>query len=284
MKTAFVLSGGGSLGAVQVGMLQALADLEVTPDLLVGTSAGALNAGYLAGHGTDRASVDNLAEVWQRLRTLELFAPDLQRVGLALAGREDSLFSDRALRRLIKRHLKFTDLKDAPIPLWVVATDLLTGAEVHRNHGPALELIAASSAIPGIYPPVHLDGEVLVDGSLANDSAISVALNNGAERVYVLPTGYPCALRKAPRSAAGVAVQGASVLAHQRMHRDVIQYADKCDLIVIPPPCPLSVSPLDFGHGEELIDEAFTTATKWLAKDGGHRKDPARWLAVHKHH
>lgn len=150
MKTAFVLSGGGSLGAVQVGMLQALADLEVTPDLLVGTSAGALNAGYLAGHGTDRASVDNLAEVWQRLRTLELFAPDLLRVGLALADRGLALLRPGAARPLIKRHLKFTDLKDAPIPLWVVATDLLTGAEVHRNHGPALELIAASSAIPGM--------------------------------------------------------------------------------------------------------------------------------------
>jgi predicted acylesterase/phospholipase RssA len=93
MTTAFVLSGGGSLGAVQAGMLQALTDNGVTPDLLIGTSAGALNAAYLAGHGTSREAVDALADIWVRLRRRDVFPFSPVRHALALAGVRESVFS-----------------------------------------------------------------------------------------------------------------------------------------------------------------------------------------------
>ncbi len=283
MTTGFVLSGGGSLGAIQVGMLQAMADLQIKPDLLVGTSAGALNASYIAGHGTEPSSLKGLVSVWRGLRTSILFRPDPLRLSLALIGRDEALFSATNLRRLIKKHLTFTNLEDSPIPLWVVTTDLLTGLEVHHDSGPALELITASAAIPGIFAPVKYDGNLLVDGSLANDSAISVAVANGADTVYVLPTGHPCALAKPPQSAVGVAVQAASVLIHQQLLRDIRVYADQCDLIVLPPPCPLAISPLDFGHADLLIKQGRLDATKALAKDGGRHHDPAKRIAAHKH-
>ena len=136
MTTGFVLSGGGSLGAIQVGMLQAMADLQIKPDLLVGTSAGALNASYIAGHGTEPSSLKGLVSVWRGLRTSILFRPDPLRLSLALIGRDEALFSATNLRRLIKKHLTFTNLEDSPIPLWVVTTDLLTGLEVHHDSGP----------------------------------------------------------------------------------------------------------------------------------------------------
>ena len=157
MTTGFVLSGGGSLGAIQVGMLQAMADLQIKPDLLVGTSAGALNASYIAGHGTEPSSLKGLVSVWRGLRTSILFRPDPLRLSLALIGRDEALFSATNLRRLIKKHLTFTNLEDSPIPLWVVTTDLLTGLEVHHDSGPALELITASAAIPGIFAPVKYE-------------------------------------------------------------------------------------------------------------------------------
>ena len=73
MTTAFVLSGGGSLGAVQVGMLRALSERNITPDLVVGTSAGALNAVFVAEHGTGPAALDRLAEIWTGLRRDDVF-------------------------------------------------------------------------------------------------------------------------------------------------------------------------------------------------------------------
>src|SRR3954464_2652079 len=130
MTTAFVLSGGGSLGAVQVGMLRALADHGIEPDLLVGTSAGALNAAFVSGHGGGAQSVDALAEVWVGLHARALLTVDARQALRALARRGRSLCSDRGLRALLDRHLPFIRLEHAPIPLVVVATELLTGREV----------------------------------------------------------------------------------------------------------------------------------------------------------
>src|SRR5689334_18292608 len=123
--TAFVLSGGGSLGAVQVGMLQALSDREVHPNLLIGTSAGAINAAYIAGHGTSTEALTNLADIWRGLRRQDVFPFDPLRHVLALAGSRDSLCSNRSLRTLIERHLPYGELEDATIPVHIVTTNLL---------------------------------------------------------------------------------------------------------------------------------------------------------------
>lgn len=105
MTTAFVLSGGGSLGAVQVGMLRALAERGITPDLLVGTSAGALNAAFVAAHGTFPASLDQLAATWASLRRDDVFPPRAPQMMLALAGARAALCTDSGLERLVRRHV-----------------------------------------------------------------------------------------------------------------------------------------------------------------------------------
>src|SRR5215469_6509164 len=115
MTTAFVLSGGGSLGAVQVGMVQALTDRSQKPVLLVGTSAGALNVGYLAGHGTGREAVDALEDIWAGLRRGDVFPFSPGRHLLALAGARESVFASDGLRRLIEAHLPYRNLEDATI-------------------------------------------------------------------------------------------------------------------------------------------------------------------------
>src|SRR5687768_2016671 len=147
MVTAFVLSGGGSLGAVQAGMLQALAARGVQPDLLIGTSAGALNAGYVAGHGLTGSSLDDLAAIWAGLRRRDVFPLQPTRLAAAAVGRAPSLCPSGALCGLVHDHVGIDRLEDAAIPLHVVTTDVRTGEEVLLSRGSAVDAIVASAAI-----------------------------------------------------------------------------------------------------------------------------------------
>lgn len=145
-RTACVLSGGGSLGAVQVGMLKALQERGIVADLLVGTSAGALNAAFLASHGVSEKSLVGLADSWRSARRTHLFPVDPIRHTLALLGRQQSLFSSRGLRKMIEGNLDFVDLQEAPLELHAVATDLLSGEEVALSSGDATDAVLASTA------------------------------------------------------------------------------------------------------------------------------------------
>ncbi|MBB3084402.1 patatin-like phospholipase family protein [Geodermatophilus sabuli] len=283
MTTAFVLSGGGSLGAVQVGMLQALAERAIAPDLLLGTSAGALNAVFVAAHGTRPPALDRLAAIWTALRRDDVFPVRAPQVVLALAGARDALCSDHGLERLVRRHIGFARLEDAPIPVHLVATDLLSGEEVLLSDGDAVSAVLASSAVPAVLPPVRRNGQTLVDGGLADNAAISQALVLGADRVYVLPTGYACALPFPPTRPLAVAVQALSLLVQQRLIADVARYADQVDLVVLPPLCPLRISAIDFRHAAELCRRARTAAAAWLDSDAPGRPDPERVLGLHGH-
>jgi NTE family protein len=283
VTTAFVLSGAGSLGAVQVGMLRALADHHIEPGLLVGTSAGALNAAFVAGHGADADGVDALADVWGGLRARSVFSLAPRQTLNALTGGSNSVCSDRGLRTLLDRHLRFDTLEDAPIPLIVVATDLLTGREVSLRLGDTRRAVLASCAIPAVFPPVPYDDMALADGGLANNSAVSEAVLAGADTVYVLTSGYACALPHLPRTPWGIATHALTLLTHQRLAADVTSYADRVDLVVLPTPCPLRVSPVDFGQARELIRSAHVEALRWLSRDGGRRPRPERHLALHAH-
>jgi len=283
MTTAFVLSGGGSLGAVQVGMLQALADRDKSPDLLVGTSAGALNAGYLAGHGTGHDALEALARIWVSLRRSDVFPFSPARHLLALSGARESVFSADGVRRLIDAHLTYRQLEDAPIEVHVVATNMLSGEEVLLSTGDATSAILASIAIPGLLPAVRRDGLTLVDGALANNAAISQAISLGADRIFVLPAGVACALDEPPASPYAAALQALSFLTQQRLIRDVADLASQAELHVIPPLCPLNVSSADFSHARELIDRARMAAGRWLDDGRDRLARPERFLSLHEH-
>ncbi len=282
-RTAFVLSGGGSLGAVQVGMLQALQERGIVADLLVGTSAGALNSVYVASHGIGETSLAGLAENWRSARRTTLFPVDPIRHTLALLGRQSSLFSSRGLQKMIEGNLNFDEIEEAPIELHVVATDLLSGNEVALSKGDAADAVLASTAIPGLLPPVKWKDTLLVDGGLADNAAISVAVDAGADRVFVLPTGYACALAAPPKGALDVAMHAVTLLIQQRLITDVAYYADRIDLNVLPPICPLAVSAIDFGHADQLIDRAHSASATWIDDGGLDRPHPERFLSMHSH-
>ena len=275
MTTAFVLSGGGSLGAVQVGMLRALAERRITPDLLVGTSAGALNAVFVAAHGTSPAALDLLAAMWAgaapRRRLPAPGAADAARAGRS-PGRRCA--PTRAWTRLVRRHVSFARLEDAPIPVHLVATDLLRARRCCSPRATRSARSWPAAPIPAVLPPVRRDGRTLVDGGLADNAAISQAIALGADRVYVLPTGYACALPTPPTRPLAVAVQALSLLVQQRLITDVALYADRVDLVVLPPLCPLRVSAIDFRHAAELIRRAHASAASWLDSGAAARPRP----------
>src|SRR5919106_6191897 len=142
MAIAFVLSGGASLGAVHVGMWRALAESDIQPDFIVGTSIGALNGAFMAAR-PDPARIDALAAVWTSLRRREVFPIGIVGGALGYYGLRDALVDPAPLRRLIDQHLPIRRLEDAEIPLHVVATDVLTGAEVLLSRGDAVEATLA---------------------------------------------------------------------------------------------------------------------------------------------
>jgi len=283
VTTAFVLSGGGSLGAVQVGMLGALAERGFRPDLLVGASAGALNAAFIGDRGFGTDTLDQLATVWRRLRRQDVFPFAPHRQLLALAGARPSLCAADGLRGLIDRHLRVQRLEDTVLPVHVVATDVLSGKEVVLSTGDARAAVLASASIPAVLPPVTVDGRALFDGGVADNTPISQAAALGADRIIVLPAGVACALPRAPRSAVATAIHALTLLIEQRLVHDVAAYHDRVDLIVLPPLCPLTVSSADFRHAALLIDRAHHATGRWLESGNHHLPHPEQFLSLHDH-
>lgn len=270
------MSGGGSLGAVQVGMITALYDRGVVPDMLVGTSVGALNAGYLANRPATPRTAKDLADVWQELRRSDVFPAQPFRGLLALFGQRDHLVPNDGLRDLLREHLAMKKLEESQIPFTVIATDLVSGREVELTEGSAQDAIMASAAIPGIFPPVRWDDMILVDGGVSNYTPLSPALRAGAETIYVLPTGK-CDLREVPDSALGVLLQSLAVMIMQRMNLEVAQYQGQTKLIVLPPPCPLETQPADFTRAGDLIRRSRDDAHAYLDRiEAGERLVPGR--------
>jgi NTE family protein len=264
MSVCFVLSGGASLGAIQVGMLRALYEREVRPDAIIGTSVGAINGAFIASRPAVPATADELAEVWRGLRRQEIFPFNPATALIGLSGRRNYLVSNRPLGRLVGRDLEFERLEQAPIPFHVVTVDLFTGRERRLSRGPALDAVLASAAIPGVFPPVDWEDTELIDGGVANNAPISHALELGFDRVYVLPTGAACELPETPRGALGMAVHAMAQLVHHRLDSEIAGLDGDPRLVVLPPPCPITVQPTDFSHADELMADGYREAVRAL--------------------
>jgi NTE family protein len=256
-RTAFVLSGGASLGALQVGMLEALYERGIRPDLLVGTSVGALNAAFVASRPQSPQTARELGRVWRGLHREDVFPVSMSALVGGVCGRRDHLVPDRELRRLIRRHIEFGDLADAAIPVHLVAFDLLEGREVRLSSGSASDAIAASASIPGIFPPVAVGDQRLIDGGVVNNTPISHAVELGAERIYILPTQEPNGRStRVPAGALDAAIQGLHLLSGCRLGADIARYSTEAELILLPAPNAGCVQPTSFEHSQRLIADA----------------------------
>jgi predicted acylesterase/phospholipase RssA len=254
---AFVLSGGGNLGALQVGMLYALVESGLRPGMIVGTSVGAINGAFLASR-SDLPGITEISRLWSSLRRRDVLGVDLGALVGGFRGKPRHLFDAAPVRRILDTFVTFRRLEDAPIPLTVVATDLATGEAVALNAGDVTTALLASSAVPLLFPAVEIDGRLLVDGAAAADVPLDQALALGARDIYVLPT--------APMQVAALA-------------RQTMAYEGKSEgptVRVIPPP--LTHIPMAYlGQSANLVRVGYDQARAWLegkplpgAPDPGH--------------
>lgn len=287
-RTAYVLTGGGSLGAVQVGMMTALHECGIAPDLLVGTSVGAVNAAYLAGPGTTGRRLAELASLWKGMRRRDLFVADPRRWLRAARGAAPSMFSSEPLRRLLATHLSYDAFEDARLELVVTATDVVTGTPLFLSTGSVVDAISASAAVPGILPPVPLGERTLVDGAVGHAAALDYANAHGIDDIYLLPAGYPCA-GPAANGALAIALSALNLLLHRQLLDEVLTYGGRARLHVAPPLCPLAVSAADFEQADVLMTRARQSTRDWLIESSARPIDTrqaadARNLAFHPRH
>ena len=281
INTAFVMAGGGSLGAVEVGMLQALLAWGEAPAFIVGASAGAINGAFFAAEPT-AAGVAKLDRIWRGLRRRDVFPLNLRSV-LGWFAHGGHLVDSAGIRQLLERHLPYQQLENAALPIHIVASDMINGDEVLLSHGPAVDAILASAAIPGVFAPVRIDGRMLVDGGVANNTPISTAVRLGATRVIVLPTGFACALKSVPSNAVARAMHALSLLVARQLVHDAERYAAKVELRIVPGLCPLDCSPYDYSAGAMLIDRAELSTRQWLESGGLERDTEPGPLHEHRH-
>jgi NTE family protein len=244
---------------------------------------GALNAAYVCRHGFESESIERLGAIWRRIRRNDVFPFDPVRQALALAGRRPSLCSSAPLRRLIETHLASFEFGQAAVPLHIVATDVMSGEDLLISSGDAVSAVLASAAIPAVFPAVEREGRTLIDGGVANNTAVSHAVALGADRVVILPAGFACALDAAPSSPLGSATHALTLLIEQRLIVEISQLRETVEMVVLPPLCPLAVRPIDFGSAGELIDRSRRATSDWLDSRGHRSPMPERFLSLHHH-
>jgi len=245
-KTAFVFAGGGSFGAIQVGMLHSLAAHGISADMVVGSSVGALNGAFYAGDPT-LDGVKRLATIWRGLTRHDVF-PVTWRTMLGFLWRRDFLIPHDGVRKLIDDHIPFRNLQDAAMPVHIVATDIITGDSVVLSEGSTAEAIVASTAIPGAFSPIRYKNYFLADGAISSNTPVRVAVSKGATRLIVLPTGHACANQAPPVGAVANALHALTLLIARQLVIELENLGPGIEYYVVPPLCPLVGSPYDFSR------------------------------------
>ncbi|MFD9316394.1 patatin-like phospholipase family protein [Streptomyces sp. NPDC060053] len=255
---AVVVGAGGVLGAAHVGVGYALEQRGFVPDLIIGTSVGALNGAIAAAH-PDRAA-PWLDHVWTQLRRREVYP-------LGYLSSRAGIFTDRGLRRLIARAGLPSRIEQLAVPFTAVAMDLATGDPVLLDHGDLESALLASAAIPGMLPPVDREGRTLVDGGVIAYVPVLAAQQAGAASVVVVAAGPESSpLRPADpyRRAGAVAARAGLLLLHHQIERDLHEVSRNIPTVVLPTGIETWPAPWDFGHSQRLISTACRAAGRFL--------------------
>lgn len=187
-RTAFVLLGGGARGAAQAGALSVILEHGITPDYIVAISAGSWNGAYLAQEPTPERAHE-LEELWLKTSTLDIVGPRRWRAAFNALAQRSSLYGNAGVQRVAGRYLGGLTFEELRVPLRILATDLRTGQGHLFSEGAVLPAVIASSAMPGVFPPVVSAETVLIDGGIADWAACLDALNWGATRICFLACG-----------------------------------------------------------------------------------------------
>ncbi|MBI3951698.1 MAG: patatin-like phospholipase family protein [Acidobacteria bacterium] len=256
-KVVLVLAGGGSKGAVEVGGYRALVELGLPIDSIVGASIGAINGALIASG----IGVTDLVELWQKVKFSDLFA--FNRRLLWSPSTAASLYENRKLRRFLDPYLpaRFEELL---IPLTIIGTDLRTGQAVLLERGTLMDAILASVAVPGLLPPVMIEGREIVDGGLVNNLPLDVAAKKGARLVVAVRCGCRRPLGRAPQGLLGILSRSFDIGLDSRSQCELEPYKDQTRFVVFEPCLDENISLLDFTHSAELIEIGYQFALNEL--------------------
>jgi NTE family protein len=259
--TAFVFGGGGSWGALHWGSLRALAETDIRPDLVVGTSVGSLNGAIAAADPEHSAEI--LGRLWPPVTREQIF-PGNVLTGLNTLRRTHGWLYDNAnLAEYLTSRLPVTRIEDLHVPFVAVATDFATGSRVELDHGDLASALLASSAIPGIFPWVDRDGLRLVDGGVVSNVSTDVARARGARSIVVLDCGLFGVGENLSDSIVDILARTVAIQSRQQVIHDLSTSLD-VPVVWLSGPELTSTSQLDFSHTVALADAAYTTSSDLL--------------------
>ncbi len=246
-KAALVLCGGGSKGAVEAGVYRALGELGVPIDRVVGTSIGAVNAAFIASG----MPAEQLVDLWKEVKFGDLFSFNWRLLCNPRAGA--SLYDNRKLRGFLMRHLpaRFESLL---LPLTIIGTDVLRGEPRLLERGNLIDAVLASIAIPGVLPPVMIDGRETLDGGLTNNLPLNVAAQKGVGLALAVRCGCRRPLPSMPRGIRGILSRAFDISINARTLCDLEPYKHQTRFVVFEPCLDEDIGLLDFSHSAEFIE------------------------------
>ncbi|MBV7336612.1 patatin-like phospholipase family protein [Chloroflexi bacterium TSY] len=262
---AFVFSGGANLGSIQVGMLSVLRDRGIRPDLVVGTSVGALNGAVVADRGLDTA-VDVLESIWHNMRRETIFPGGLVSQAYTLMRSRLYLYENTGLGKLIQSNLTVERIEDLHLPFAAMATELITHQGALFREGLLLPALLASTAIPGVYPPVTINEIQYIDGGIVSNIPLSGALQMGAKSIVVLEVGSVCTPTLPPENIADL-LKGAFITSiRQKILAEAPRIAQQVPVLYLPRPCTTDMGMFDYEQGTQLMEETSELVANFLDK------------------
>ena len=258
----FVLSGGANLGSIHVGMLKALLEAGIKPDVIVGTSIGAVNAAHLAAAPT-LENVERLQELWCDVRAGAIFP--LSPLHNARALFRDGAFFGPSLAALKAQGRSTATSKKPAVQLRITATDYEEGRSVVFDSGPVLDAVLASTALPGIFPPYEVDGRCYIDGAISDQLPLKAALEAGADTIYVMAVSVPSPPpdRRSPLT---ILRHSLTILLYPRIRLDALDLPGsqtKLKIVQVPS-LATQVSLWDMSRHGKLIASAYDTTKEFL--------------------
>ncbi len=257
---AYVLGGGASYGSVQVGHLRALAETDITPDFVVGTSVGSLNGAVVAEH--PGSASERLVDLWAGMTRQTVFGNVLG-TAVNLAKGKASAVPNTGLRAVIENAVAARTFEELAIPHTAVTTDFDTGQPVPINSGDLVSALLASAAIPLVFPPVHRGDRRLVDGGIVANVPIRIAADQGAATIVVLDCGFTVMAPQQEETATGRLLRTAAIMAAQQVRNDLATVTDRV-VLYLPGPWPMRGRPDDFRRSADNASTTYGLTMTWL--------------------
>ncbi|MBK8051330.1 MAG: patatin-like phospholipase family protein [Anaerolineales bacterium] len=269
---AFVLSGAGNRGPLEVGALRALIEAGIKPDFLVGTSAGSINSGYLAAWGATVETTHQMEKMWQGVDAGDIYPENIVQVVWRVRTNANSLYSSTGMRDVLRKALPpgVTTFGQLKVKLYTTATDLRSSRLYlfgDDPKAPLIDAILASASVPGIHPPVSYNGLQLVDGGVVANVATSVAMDRGANQIYVINAGYGGEEIKAAEGVMEVLLHTLNTMLAQSLLEDIdrAKQDTKIDMHHINVNGFSGISFRDFNKTKEMVALGYQRASAYLA-------------------